>query len=626
MNHFWSDFQNGDYAAVAKMIETKGFDVNCVRKEESSDFTITKSLLYLSIEAHAEDIVQQLLKNRYIDVNKGYAKTKNGATPSSSSNTKSVPQARPGAVHRAVNTGAAKGPTKGTAATKRNGEIITPLFEAVNQKMGKMVSLLLKNKKIDVNIGHQGVTPLQLSIDHHDIPIMETLLRCPTITITKNDWAKVIGSENPEIIETFLAISSFTKNLDEQTTKMQNYAFLECKNTACIQVLKKYFGSSEICTLFLEGKYQQVEQLLEQGSQDVNSHARDFIPNGVKTTSLLYLSIDKDQDDITWLLVDNPSIDINKGETTLVRKNVTVTPPAVAYDGQDKKGQKGTIETKKRGGSVWHPAPYEEMQIVEEIKTPLFLALEKDNKYVIESIVKLPKIDMVTGYHGVSPLQLAIDMKNAEYMKHILKNPAVTTNESDWARAYKTLDRDIIDGFLTFSTYRLDMDIIDQRKAKFILECKDSDCIRVMLRRARFSNEVLSEFVYIALTGSNDALFDALLSHHGIDMNNVKDGKSALYICITECNGDQQKLSKLLKYNGIDVNVGISNRHHEIQTPIFAAVARKQQHSVELLVAQPGIDLSIVCSNESYSNMTAIQLARSNLCNDAIVKALSHKK
>ncbi|OHT05402.1 hypothetical protein TRFO_26885 [Tritrichomonas foetus] len=618
----------------AVSIIDKKFDVNIIHQEEEGEYFISKSILYYSIEKHANDVATKLLNVPSIDVNLGYTKTKKTASNSKveASTSKAQPKASGIPVRGATRqTGASRipsyasrAPTKKTTATTRTPaaksgtkastkttstkplNAKTPLYEAVNQNNLEIVSFLLNNKNIDTSITYDGVSPLSLAINNHNEEIILKILDHPTTVITKEDFTSVVNSGNPTFLEKFITSSYLTKKMNADISKTIDYCFVECKNKDCLKVLTKYFGHSELCDLIIDGKFSKVESLIEDEETNVNSCMREPIEDGVKITSLLYLAIDAGEkgEEIAFSLIDNKNIDINKGQIILQKKIVKVQSDPVEYKDQDKKGEKGKV-IKRKGTTLWQPEQTEELKIVEENKTPLFLALEKNSKYVIESLISNKNLDVNTGFHGLTPLNITMNLGMAEYMRTLLKNPSIITSPSDWTFAYRSNNAEVVDGYLTFApNIKLEMDRFDAKKAEPLLECNDFRSICIMFRRGRFSNSVLSELMYIALTSHKIPLIEALLTQHGLDLNNVNNhGESALFLFINNDIESVDTFNQMLRYSGIDVNIGKGST----MTPLYAATLKHRTDLVEVLLKQPGIDTSIKCEG----GKTAKQIATS---------------
>ena len=65
----------------------------------------------------------------------------------------------------------------------------------------------------------------------------------------------------------------------------------------------------------------------------------------------------------------------------------------------------------------------------DDVKTSLFLAIEKDNVEIVKLLLSNPSIDVNKGYGNKAPLLLAIEKDNVEIVKLLLSNPSINVNQ-----------------------------------------------------------------------------------------------------------------------------------------------------------------------------------------------------
>lgn len=367
---------------------------------------------------------------------------------------------------------------------------------------------------------------------------------------------------------------------------------------------------------------EEVRQILSNHDIDINA----TLSNGKEAKTALYLAVEEGNIDIIQILLSNSVIDVNK--KTILELPIEETNNYYYGENANEPNTYG-----EHGGYHAPMYPNEQEKFCAEHNntmetTPLYLAVSKKNKTIVQMLLSQPNIDvnpitirkygalkpnerqtMTNTYWNTqkkAPIHLAIEKKNIEIVQLLLSHPQIDVNlpflyegGHNFLEKYSikksplcvAIDADCSDIFQLLINHN------DVNASYEIVEEEHNE--------ARRTYDSKFYPLHLAAKKGNPLIIKSLLKQPNVDVNalfisnKVKSiTTTALNIAIENNNVDAVRILLLNPKTKVDINqVSSEFIHYEINkkeemTPLYIAVNTRNKEIVRLLLSKSQINVN----------------------------------
>ncbi|XP_057320544.1 putative ankyrin repeat protein RF_0381 [Microplitis mediator] len=605
-----------DNYAIAEFLIKRKAEINAFNKEN-------KTPLHIAIEKKNIKLVKLLIKNK-ADIN---VVTNNDETAL----IVSIKNEFFDLFKILLNAGASVNPVNNN---------LPPLVLAVEKNNYKITECLIK-RGANLNIIYKNQTPLIIAVEQENIDILKLLIRNKADVNIESEigttaFSAAITKGNFVVFKILVDVIADLNSPNllplHSAILQNNYAFTEYLINSGANVNSLDIKQQTPLHVAVSNENIEIIKLLLDNNADVNVFDNDNL-------SPLSIAIIKENKEIVALLINKDKIIVEADFVSLLKiawyisnfeifdllldvgleinpcaAHKIVPPLLLAVIRNDFE----TFECLIDGGakidaSIWG-------------KTPLHIAVERENKTMVESLVKnkadvnidfgngktilnvaIEKnnfelmrilVDAGADVNYGAPLDQAIDNNSYEIVKYLVANGAKVNTCGKWKmtplqRAVKKGNKEIIELLLK---YKADVNAgssFEPLCLTLAIENDNYDIFQLLLnaRADIHSSSIGKPLIHLAVDKNNYEITKHLINC-GADVNAVYDNKTPLFLAVAREN---EKVVELLINNKANVNQRIiyGNPLNSFSTAFYKAVEINNLNIVKILVNSPSMNVNL---------------------------------
>ncbi|KAK8836214.1 hypothetical protein M9Y10_039846 [Tritrichomonas musculus] len=494
---------------------------------------------------------------------------------------------------------------------RKKGENLSPLANLIrNSSISDFIKYIKKNKislKATIETSIYETNPflidktptlIEYSAFFGSIQVFTYLFK-NKIELTPSLWLYAVHGRNPEI---FKILEDEKVVPEDETYEKCLIEALQCHHNDVIHHIKSNFLSKE--------NQIHIDELLE--TESIDCYNFSFFPDdNLFNKNNFYKFCKYDYYFFADQYLANHQIDINF-ETCDNRNGNSYINTSLIGAIENKSINIVKLLLKQPGIDVNHQSItfFQENSAIESLN-PLDLAVINGSSEIVQLLLDNENIDVNSiltereiienkiHVREYSILRDAIAFGDIVILNLILNHPDINVNIKIKEKIYEIGDQ-------TNMISSCNKSILE-----YAIDCKNYDMVKVLLKHPKidinmiFSNENKKEetFLIKAIKKHNHELIKILLEHPEIDVNKsinnkLKDGvrqETPLTTAISLKKKDDEIISLLLNHKNIDVNMPTTNQFGSTryeETPLSIAIDEKNKEIIVLLLTHPNIDVN----------------------------------